>query len=399
MVRPRVLAIGIIAVLTACGTHDVFIDTDDVFIDTYGLVLIDQLPATADETTMVAEVSEDGVKLRIVDLKSSTSRLVEVDRQRFSPIAAGLDSVWYVDGDGAVRSVDWLAVPTDAPPFVPAEGQRVLELVALGATGRVAVGLTGDSPGVKKVVVLDANGSVRCSGNFDPSSKPTEFGVELWAFGSESSPRTSMCAEPLGELGLREMAQSTGFTFPTEFLYADGALTGFGPGRESVVQFRRQADGSWSESASTEIGAFGNGLELAAGSVWATAGPRVVRMSAVDLSVEAELTVFECGDGATPLAADGMVWVDDDCDGILIRIDPSTNDIDQWVLPTDGVSDIQTNIRISPGGLWYTDYEQSAEPYFFSFERERFERLPDALRQPELFVHDYELRPVLSPPS
>lgn len=391
--RSCVLVGGLIAVLTACANGGAAREIDE-FDE---LVFVDQLPATVDDTMMVAEVSgKGGVGLRIVDVGSSTSHLVEVDRMRSSPLATGPDSIWYVDGDGAVRSLDWLGVATDAPPHVVAEGQFVSRLVPIHATGGVALGLQGDDHRIETVVVLDANGSVRCSGDLAPSADPTELGRRLWAFGFESGTGEPVCTEPIGEYGVRDLVRLTEFEL-RKFVYADGVLTGLGPEGDSIVRFQRQTDGSWSLTASKEIDHNIYGPEVAAGSVWLPAGAHVVRMSTDDLSVEAELADFMCSDGAVPLAAEGMVWVDADCDGVLLRIDPATNDVDEWVLPMDGVSDIQTHVRVSPEGLWYIDAEQSAEPYFFSFERERFERLPDPLHELRLYVLDYELRPVASP--
>jgi hypothetical protein len=153
--------------------------------------------------------------------------------------------------------------------------------------------------------------------------------------------------------------------------------------------------GEPTEPTSTDLGRLVNGLLPHGDSLWVAAGADVVRLDATTLDVESDTTAFECADWAYPVAvARESLWLVNDCDGVLARVDTSSGAVtERYLTPLDGVSDSELSAVAVDDGIWLVDAEQTGEPYFFSYDRERFERLPDTLRSPDLYALDFHVRP------
>jgi hypothetical protein len=234
-----------------------------------------------------------------------------------------------------------------------------------------------------RMVVVETGGGIRCRTEIT-SDLLHLVGSELW----DVAGGRRISLEDCGRRGAAERR--------TERVIAvvgsGDAVFGLGP-QGGIVRYDTSGGGLRRTAARQGMGVLD--LVVGADGVWGTTQEAVVLLDSENLEIVEEWEVLDCPYGGYPLPilAGGHLWVVNDCEGRLHRIDPRDGSADKWWLPHDDFSDQEILAVAAEDGLWFVDAEQTSEPYFFSFERERFERLPDGLRDPEIWAWTVHVRP------
>jgi streptogramin lyase len=95
-------------------------------------------------------------------------------------------------------------------------------------------------------------------------------------------------------------------------------------------------------------------LSILGGDAWITGSQanRVLRVAVQTGTVEARIVVTDPG----PVAAgDGTVWVVSEMEGVLSRIDPATNRVDQVLQAAAGLDYVVDAVVATTGGAWFRD--------------------------------------------
>lgn len=91
------------------------------------------------------------------------------------------------------------------------------------------------------------------------------------------------------------------------------------------------------------------------GAVWAYDGARIVRVDPDTEKVVAKIAVPQCVNGREPEAGSGSVWLACKDSGVVIRIDPATNEVAKVIRTAKGAH----HLAFGEGSVWVTNYESN----------------------------------------
>ena len=326
------------------------------------------LPATASAATMLASTIDDAAPLLFIDL--GARRVTRITGVRDGGLQEGLlapgGGALFVERPRAVGRVTATGVRrpfAELPPEVPGEINRLaLADGALVATTRVA-GPPDRSPVPGRAVVFSPDGRLRCVAPVDASFAWVAPG-SVWSDDLRTRLDVATCATTPG-------LDLAGYAGPLSFPTSDGDAYPLLPDR--VV--RRFDLGSGAVVATSPVLGVIEDVAVVGRAVWVGTNERIYRLDRDSLEVDASHR-FACTYSPRFVAAAFGLYVIEDCEGVLWRLDPETAEpVEGWALPLEEGSDIQAVGVPTREGIWIVDLEQTGEPYFFSPERRRFERL------------------------
>jgi hypothetical protein len=334
------------------------------------------LPVTSSQATLVVSTFGDDPHLSIIDLAAGTATALDLGRDPHGPLGVGERAIWSVDLAGRLQAVGWDGEPVPDPRvgYVPVIGD-VAGVTPLPDGALLVTAWSRQDPDV--LTVLDHDGSERCS-MAPPGPAPADWD-DLFTVDGAPLSTAANCAAPLPPDGYDAAAVHEA---------DDGTVLWLTGPPWTLV--RATADGDVLGEA--QLGEFVYTVARHDGTTWALDGDAVVALDAA-LEVVRRWEVDACPAVAYPIVAAGSVWVIDDCQGRLFRFDAQTGAVESWWFPHDNASDQQIHAVAASDGLWFVDIEQTGEPYFFDPDQERFERLPDELRDPDVYGLDFAVRP------
>ncbi|HEX2052342.1 MAG TPA: hypothetical protein VHJ78_01270 [Actinomycetota bacterium] len=327
------------------------------------------LPSAASSARLLVSTVDDGVPLEVLDLEERSSAGISgipgggLQQGAFTPeggvaFVAGPRSIGFVEPDGRRRPGT-----ADLPAGVPGEITTLAVAGNVVVAGSLQTDQGAQRPG--RSVLFELDGRHRCDGPEGTQLSWFRAGW-LWSPDLRSRIDPATCAAMTG-LELR------GYEGPLFFLTAgpNGYLSsdGYSVSRFDLATGKVQATSPAQKEPITHA--------LLRDDLWVLAGSRLLTLDPATLRVTASKRVLECAYNPSLLEARGRLYLLDDCQAALYRLEPSSgNVVEGWALPVDGESDVQVYGVPTGEGIWFVDVEQSGKPYFFDPVEARFERLP-----------------------
>lgn len=269
-----------------------------------------------------------------------------------------------------------------------------------GVAGYVTVTVGGLDDESRQTAMFDAAGSAHCTGPKGTGLTNRWLG-QLWT--DDARTRLDPVSCELSD-GLQIPPGSSVSNFVIErdaYVMAnerDADAPAGSSSRTTVRRFDVETGQQLSSSAPVDVLRYD--VVVHGDEVWVIAGTKVLRLDARTLeqlgTAEVPNEFPEC-EGTQYLQPQGSdVYLVDDCSGILYLLDPSTAlPVKGWGFPYDDGSDTEIHATSTDEGIWIINAEQTAEPYLFDTEEQRFERLPfpDSVTS-TLFALDFAVYPM-----
>lgn len=348
------------------------------------------LPETsATSTLLVSTVGDEADGFVVIDLEQRTAFALDLETDPGAPVSVDRNGIWYVSTGGEIGYVGWDGEQIDDPRAGPWSGRGAPMWAHALTDGNVLIGVGETAVRTFDTaygVVLGPDGSTVCRFDPNPAIAWEVDQVELVPTKDGSVIDTTDCSTvrpPDGRpdapfiAGLDDGSTlwgdaENGFTRASR----DGEVLAHGPPVGAI------RSGWWPVVGDTALWIVDHEL------------PGAVRIGLDDLLVEQRwLVPMECGANAYVIERQREGWLTDDCDGLLSPLEGQVVVTDQFAFPHDGQSDQEIFGVDAADGIWFVDYEQTGEPYFFDPDEARFERLPDGLRGDSIFALTFFVRP------
>lgn len=307
--------------------------------------------------------------LRFVSLATNESAVL-IDRPSEAWSWSTRGSVW-LESEPMVLD-RWRLDRGELSRYEITSGDRIGSVIELqdGAIAIVSFRLNA-APPLDYLFVFEATGELRCE-------LASEFAIRLADHGVfEAKPDGQVTFEWARMINTDRC--EVGPAVPSEAMFGGihhGALFSAEHDPDAELQFQNRIvrhqlnEAEWVESLRGEELPISRALHFGGESVWAKGLGQLYRLSADTLAVEG---VWELGsefDLPQPHFTADAAWVAGSTE--VTRIDLSSNAVERYERPIDG----SNFSRFTPHGLLFG---RPGSGYFFSFELERFERLPDWL--------------------